>query len=79
MRPLQRFLCCRLPGVWTMVSGCLALQWGFVGRLLPRKWACAPALEFGFQSSTAVAGRRRRGIRPVAAAAIVLARNLLAC
>ena len=57
-----------------MGSECLALQWGFVGRLLPRKWACAPALEFGFQSSMAVAERRRRGIRPVAAATIVLAR-----
>ena len=57
-----------------MGSECLALQWGFVGRLLPRKMACAPALEFGFQSSMAVAERRRRGIRPVAAATIVLAR-----
>ena len=73
MRPLQRLLGCWLPGVQTMGSECLALQWGFVGRLLPRKWACAPALEFGFLSSMAVAERRRRVMRPVAVAAIVLA------
>jgi hypothetical protein len=64
-----------LPGVSTMGSECLALQWGFVCRLLPRKWACAPALEFGFLAPMAVAGRRRRGIRPVAAATIVLVSN----
>ena len=71
MRPLPRFLCCWLMGVSTMGSECLALQWGFVGRLLPRKWACAPALEFGFLSSVAVAWaaptrystRRRRSYR----------------
>ena len=50
MRPLQRLLGCWLPGVQTMGSECLALQWGFVGRLLPAYMACAPALEFGFQS-----------------------------
>ena len=71
--PLQRFRCCWLPGVSTMGSECLALQWGVVGCLLPRKWACAPALEFGFPSSMAVAERRRRVMRPVVVAAIVLA------
>ena len=73
MRPLPRFRCCWLPGVSTTVSECLALQWGFLCRLLPRKMGRAPALEFGFLSSMAVAGRRRRGIRPVAVATIVLA------
>ena len=58
VRPLPRLLGCWLPGVSKMGSECLALQWGCVGRLLARKWACAPALEFGFLSSMAVAERR---------------------
>ena len=71
MRPLQRLLGCWLPGVQTMGSECLALQWGFVGRLLPAYMACAPRVRVrvpildggGWAAPTRYSTRRRRSYR----------------
>ena len=58
MRPLQRLLGCWLPGVQTMGSECLALQWGFVGRLLPRKMGLCSRVRVRVPIAMDVAERR---------------------